>query len=70
VNLDDLVLEILKLFDLSFPSVDVALDTLQLVLAQYLGDIQLKEEYYKLKSTIESLVASTPQVLMLNNFFS
>ena len=61
-DLDGVVLEVFNYLEIYFTSIDEALDTLQILLADILGDIILKDVYRELKSTVESLVNTTPQI--------
>jgi len=58
---DGVVLASLSYLGIDFPNIDFALDALQQLAGDKLN-ISLKETYYELKSTVATLIDTTPQV--------
>jgi hypothetical protein len=60
-DIDGVVLASLSYLGIDFPNIDFALDALQQLAGDKLN-ISLKETYYELKSTVATLIDTTPQV--------
>ena len=62
-DLDAVVLEVAKFLNITgSPTADDFLNFLQAILASFLGELSLTTEFHKLKDTIATLMATTPQI--------